>query len=75
MKIGELSEQFLLINDSCQVAEIQDDLYLDLQECNSLFVQLDKNGSDYEVVYGFEGIIPNLDKELALLVAGRGGGI
>jgi len=73
MEIGELSEQFCLITDSCQVAEIRNDLHLDMQECDSLFVQLDNDGSDYEIVYGFEGIVPTLDKELALLFHGRGG--
>lgn len=75
MKISELSEQLLLINDSCQVAEIRNDLSLDMQECDSLFVQLDNDGSDYEVVYGFEGIVPMLDKELALLFHGQDSGI
>ncbi|MDO8302246.1 MAG: hypothetical protein Q7T18_03300 [Sedimentisphaerales bacterium] len=75
MKISELSEQFLLITDSCQVAEIRNDLHLDMQECDSLFVELDNDGSDYEVVYGFKGIVPNSDKELALLFSGRGGRI
>jgi hypothetical protein len=67
MKISELSEQFYLISDSCEVAEIQNDLSLDMQGCDSLFVKLDKDGSDYEPVYGFEGIIPKLDKEISLL--------
>ena len=73
MKIAELSKQFFLITDSCQVAEIRDALHLDMQECDSLFVQLDNDSSDYEVVYGFEGIVPNLDKELTLLFHDGGG--
>lgn len=73
MKISELSEQFLLINDSCQVVEIRNDLHLDMQECDSLFVELDKDGSDYEAVYGFEGIVPLLEKPLTLLFNGGGG--
>ena len=46
-----------------------------MQECDSLFVQLDNDSSDYEVVYGFEGIVPNLDKELTLLFHDGGGGV
>jgi hypothetical protein len=75
MKISELSEQFYLITDSCQVAGIRDGLHLKMQECDSLFVKLDNDGSDYEVVYGFEGIVPNSDKELALLFHGQDSGI
>lgn len=67
MKISKLSEQFCLITDSCQVAEIRHALHLDMQGCDSLFVKLEKDCGDYEVVYGFEGIVPNLDKELTLL--------
>ena len=73
MKIAELSKQFFLITDFCQVAEIRDALHLDMQECDSLFVKLEKNSSDYEFVYGFEGIVPILDKALALLFPARGG--
>ena len=67
MKINELSERFFLITDSCQVSEIRDSLQIDMQGCDSIFVGLEKDGSDYEVVYGFEGIVPNLDKELVAL--------
>ena len=67
MRISELSEQFHLINDACQVAEIRDFLRLDMNDCDSLFVKREKDGSDYEVVYGFEGIVPLLDKTLTLL--------
>jgi len=67
MKIDEISEQFFLITDSCQVSEIQDSLHIDMQGCDSLFVGLEKDGSDYEVVYGFEGIVPLLDKTLTPL--------
>jgi hypothetical protein len=72
MKIDELSEQFFLITDSYQVSEIRDSLQIDMQGCDSIFVGLEKDGSDYEVVYGFEGIVPLLDKTLTLLSAGRG---
>jgi hypothetical protein len=72
MKISELSEEFHLINDSCQVAEIRDFLRLNMNECDSLFVKCEKEGCDYEVVYGFEGIIPLLDKTLTLLFSCRG---
>lgn len=71
MKIRELSEQFFLITDSCQVSEIRDSLYLDMQGCDSIFVGLEKDGSDYEVIYGFEGIVPLLDKTLSLLFNSR----
>ena len=74
MKIDELSEQFFLITDFCQVSEIRDSLQIDMQGCDSIFVGLEKNGSDYEVVYGFEGIVPLLDKTLTLLSACRGRG-
>lgn len=67
MKISELSEQFFLITDSCEVAEIRHYLRLDLQGCDSLFVKCEKDGCDYEAVYGFEGIVPLLDKTLTLL--------
>ena len=67
MKISELSEQFHLINDSFHVAEIREFLQLDMNECDSLFVQCDKDGCDYEVVYGYEGIVPLLDKPLILV--------
>lgn len=73
MKISELSEQFYLIMDSYQVAEIQNDLHLDMQGCDSLFVKLDKDGSDYEIVYGFEGIVPYLNKEIVLLFPSQEG--
>ncbi len=72
MKIDELSEQFFLITDSCQVSEIRDALQIDMQGCDSIFVGLEKDGSDYEVVYGFEGIVPLLDKTLTLLFPCRG---
>jgi len=62
MKIDELSEQFFLITDSCQVGEIRDYLSIDMQGCDSLFVRLDKDGDAFETVYGFEGIVPLLDK-------------
>jgi len=74
MKIDELSEQFFLITDSCLVSEIRDSLQLDMQGCDGLFVGLTKDASDYEVIYGFEGIVPLLDKTLTLLSAGRGRG-
>lgn len=67
MKVSELSEQFHLINDSFQVAELRDFLRLDMNECESVFVKLDKDGCDYEIVYGYEGIVPLLDKPLFLL--------
>jgi hypothetical protein len=72
MKISGLSEQFHLINDSCQVAEIRNFLRLNMNECDSLFVKFEEDGCDYEVVYGFEGIVPLLDKTLTLLFSGRG---
>lgn len=71
MKISELSEQFYLITDSFHIAEIRNALNMDMQECDSLFVELDDDGSDYEVVYGFEGITPLLEKPLTLLFDGR----
>jgi len=71
MKITDLSEQFFLITDSCQVGKIRDFLQLDMQGCDSIFVELDKDVSDYESVYGFEGIVPLLDKKLTLLFPGR----
>ena len=74
MRIGELCEDFLLITDSCQVAETQDFLGLDIQGCDSLFVRLDADGSDYDTVYGFEGIVPRLDKRLVLLYGNPSGG-
>ena len=74
MKINELSEQFFLITDSYQVSEIRDSLQIDMQGCDSIFVGLEKDGSDYEFVYGFKGIVPLLDKTLTLLFAGRGRG-
>ena len=74
MKIDELSEQFFPITDSCQVSEIRDSLQIDMQGCDGLFVKCEKDGSDYEVVYGFEGIVPLLDKTLTLLSSGRGRG-
>ena len=67
MKISEISEQFYLITDTFEVAKIQNDLHLDMQDCDGLFVKLDIEGSDYEIVYGFEGIIPKLDKDIFLL--------
>jgi len=67
MKIIDLSEQFYLITDSCQVGEIRDSLLIDMQGCDSLFVRLDKDGDAFESVYGFEGIVPLLDKTLTLL--------
>ena len=70
MRIRELSEQFHLIDDSCQVAEIRDFLRLDRGECDCLFVKCSKDRSDYEAVYGFEGIVPLLDKRLTLLFRG-----
>ncbi len=70
MKIKELSERFFLITDSCQVSEIRDSLQIGMQGCDSLFIRLDKNGNDYEVIYGFEGIVPLLDKPLTLLSPG-----
>ena len=74
MKIDELSEQFFLITDSCQVSEIRDSLQIDMQGCDSLFVRLDKDGDAYETIYGFEGIVPLLDKTLNLLSACRSRG-
>lgn len=71
MKIDELAERFFLITDSCQVSEIRDFLNIDMQGCDSLFVRLDKDGDAYETIYGFEGIVPLLDKTLTLLSAGR----
>jgi len=67
MKISELSKQFHLINDSHEIAEIRDFLRLDMNDCDSLFVKCEKDGCDYEVVYGFEGIVPLLDKTLTVL--------
>jgi hypothetical protein len=67
MKIDELSEQFFLLTDSCQVSEIRDSLQIDMQGCDSLFVRLDKDGDAYEIIYGFEGIVPLLDKTLTRL--------
>jgi len=64
MEISELSEQFFLITDSQQVTEIRNFLQLDMQGCNSLFVKCEDDGCYYEVVYGFEGIVPFLDKTL-----------
>ena len=72
MTIRKLCEQFVLITDSYQVAEIRDFLQLNMRGCDSLFVKCEKDGCDYEVVYGFEGIVPLLDKTLTLLFAGRG---
>jgi hypothetical protein len=74
MKIDELSGQFFLITDSCQVSEIRDSLQIDMQECDSLFVRLDKDGDAFETIYGFEGIVPLLDKTLILLFPCRGRG-
>jgi hypothetical protein len=71
MKIRELSKKFFLITDSCKVSEIRNYLGLDLQDCDSLFVKLDKDGDAYELVYGFEGIVPLLDKTLTLLFSCR----
>jgi hypothetical protein len=73
MKISELSEQFHLINDSHQVAEIRDFLQINMNECDSLFVKYERDGCNYEIVYGFEGIVPLLDKPLTILFSGRGG--
>jgi hypothetical protein len=67
MKIDELSEQFFLITDSCQVSEIQDFLLIDTQGCDSFFVRLDKDGDAFETVYGFEGTVPLLDKMITPL--------
>jgi hypothetical protein len=73
MKIDELSEHFFLITDSCQVSEIRDSVQIDMQGCDSLFVGLEKDSSNYEVIYGFEGIVPLLDKTLTLLFPGQSG--
>ena len=67
MKISELSEEFQLINDSQQVNEIREFLRLDMNDCDSLFVKCEEDGGDFEAVYGFEGIVPLLDKTLTLL--------
>jgi hypothetical protein len=67
MKIGELGEQFHLIDDSFQVAEIRDFFRLNMSRCESLFVKCDQDRCGYELVYGFEGIVPLLDKTLTLL--------
>jgi hypothetical protein len=67
MKIDNLSEQFFLITDFCQVSEIRDSLQIDMQGCDGLFVKCEKDGSDYESVYGFDGIVPLLNKKLTLL--------
>lgn len=72
MKISELSEEYYLINDSYQVADIRDFLQLDMNDCDSLFVKCEKDGGGYEAVYGFEGIIPLLDKTLILLFSNQG---
>jgi len=67
MKISDLCEAYVLITDSCEAAAIRDFLGVDMQGCDSLFVRLDADGSDYDMVYGFEGIVPRLDKPLVLL--------
>jgi hypothetical protein len=67
MKINDLSEQFFLVTDSCQVSEIQDFLNIDMQRCDSLFVRLDRDGNAFETVYGFEGTVPLLDKMITPL--------
>ena len=67
MKVSELAEEFQLINDSHEIAEIRDFLRFDLSDCDSLFVKCNKDGGDFEAVYGFEGIVPLLDKTLTLL--------
>ena len=67
MKISELSEEFQLINDSQQVNEIREFLRLDMNDCDSLFVKCEEDGGDFKTVYGFEGIVPLLDKTLTLL--------
>ena len=67
MKISELSKQFHLINDSHEIAEIRDFLRLDMNDCDSLFVKCEEDGGDFKAVYGFEGIVPLLDKTLTLL--------
>jgi len=72
MKISEIPEHFCLITDSCQVSEIRDYLSIDTEGCDSLFVKFDKDGDAFETVYGFEGIIPLLDKTLTLLFPCRG---
>jgi hypothetical protein len=72
MQIRELGKQFFLITDSHQVAEIRDFLHLDMQSCDSLFARLDKDDDAYEIVYGFEGIVPLLDKTLTLLFRSKG---
>lgn len=74
MEISELPEQFSLITDSYQVTEIRDALNIDMQGCDSLFVNVAKDGGEYEAVYGFEGVIPLLDKTLVPLFTGGGGG-
>lgn len=67
MMISELPEEFHLINDSCQVSEIRKFLRFNMSGCDSLFVKCDTDGDDYEIVYGFEGIVPLLNKRLTLL--------
>ena len=67
MKVSELSEEFQLINDSHEIAEIRDFLRLDMNDCDSLFVKCGEDGGDFDTVYGFEGIVPLLDKTLTLL--------
>lgn len=67
MKISELSKEFHLINDSHEIAEIRDFLRLDMNDCDSLFVKCEEDGCDFEAVYGFEGIVPLLDKTLTVL--------
>jgi hypothetical protein len=67
MRIKNLTEQFVLLSDAFHVNELREELGLDMRGCDSVFVKLDEDGSDYEIVYGFEEIVPGLDKELTLL--------
>lgn len=62
MKIKDIPDDFILITDSQDVKPIIEYLGIDdkFHGVDSFFVRIE-NG-DYTDVYGFSGIVPNLDK-------------
>ena len=66
--IKDIGSEYKLITDSQEVAELSRMLGItDLQGCSGVFVKLSDKGDSIEAVYGFEGIVPKLNKPVIQL--------
>jgi hypothetical protein len=55
-------DKWELVTDSQEVEDYADSFCFDLQGCDGLFVKMNNTGDYTESIYGFEGIVPELNK-------------